>query len=70
MMLHSSCKNCEERILHCHTTCKKYIEYYKANEKAKEERIKAKKEIYFLGKTNKGNKGKKSIIYLIKYIDK
>ena len=61
MMLHSPCKNCGERILHCHETCTKYLEYYEANEKAKAERIKAKKGIYFLGKTNKGNTNKSKI---------
>lgn len=56
-MLHGPCKNCEERILHCHGTCSKYMEYYKANEKAKAERIKAKKEIYFF-RQNKQRKHK------------
>jgi hypothetical protein len=58
MMLHSPCKNCEERILHCHGTCSKYMEYYKANEKAKAERIKAKKERDLLFRQNKQRKHK------------
>ena len=56
MMLHSPCKNCAERILHCHGTCSKYLEYYKANEKAKAERIKAKKERDLLFRQNKQRK--------------
>lgn len=57
-MLHSLCKNCEERILHCHGTCSKYLEYYKANEKVKAERIKAKKERDLLFRQNKQRKHK------------
>ena len=56
MMLHSPCKNCGERILHCHETCNKYLEYYEANEKAKAERIKAKKERDLLFRQNKQRK--------------
>lgn len=58
MMLHSPCKNCGERILHCHETCAKYLEYYEANEKAKAERIKAKKERDLLFRQNKQRKHK------------
>ena len=58
MMLHSPCKNCEERILHCHETCSKYLEYYEANEKVKAERIKAKKERELLFRQNKQRKHK------------
>ena len=58
MMLHSPCKNCEGRILHCHEICTKYLEYYKANEKAKAERIKAKKERDLLFRQNKQRKHK------------
>lgn len=58
MMLHSPCKNCGERILHCHETCTKYLEYYEANEKAKAERIKAKKERDLLFRQNKQRKHK------------
>jgi hypothetical protein len=57
-MLHSPCKNCGERILHCHETCTKYLEYYEANEKAKAERIKAKKERDLLFRQNKQRKHK------------
>lgn len=57
-MLHSPCKNCEERILHCHEMCAKYLEYYKANEKEKAERIKAKKERDLLFRQNKQRKHK------------
>lgn len=53
MMLHSPCKDCKERILHCHETCTKYLEYYEANEKVKAERIKAKKERDLLFRQNK-----------------
>lgn len=56
MMLHSPCKNCGERILHCHEKCAKYLEYYEANEKAKAERIKAKKERDLLFRQNKQRK--------------
>ena len=52
-MLHSPCKNCEERKLHCHETCTKYLEYYEANEKVKAERTKAKKESDLLFRPNK-----------------
>lgn len=58
MMLHSPCKDCKERILHCHKTCAKYLEYYEANEKAKAERIKAKKERDLLFRQNKQRKHK------------
>ena len=57
-MLHSPCKNCEERILHCHETCGKYLEYYEANEKVKAERTKAKKERDLLFRPNKQRKHK------------
>lgn len=57
-MLHSPCKNCEERILHCHGACSKYLEYYKANEKVKAERIKAKKERDLLFRQNRQRKRK------------
>nr|DAS64959.1 MAG TPA: hypothetical protein [Caudoviricetes sp.] len=57
-MLHSPCKNCEERILHCHETCTKYLEYYEANENVKAERIKAKKERDLLFRKNKQRKHK------------
>lgn len=57
-MLHSPCKNCEERILHCHETCTKYLEYYEANEKVKAERVKAKKEKDLLFRPNKQRKHK------------
>jgi hypothetical protein len=56
MMLHSPCKDCKERILHCHEMCAKYLEYYEANEKAKAERIKAKKERDLLFRQNKQRK--------------
>ena len=55
-MLHSPCKDCKERILHCHEMCAKYLEYYEANEKAKAERIKAKKERDLLFRQNKQRK--------------
>lgn len=58
MMLHSPCKDCKERILHCHGTCSKYLEYYEANEKAKAEIIKAKKERDLLFRQNKQRKNK------------
>ena len=57
-MLHSPCKNCGERILHCHEICTKYLEYYKENEKVKAERIKAKKERDLLFRQNKQRKHK------------
>lgn len=57
-MLHSPCKNCGERILHCHETCTKYLEYYEANEKVKAERTKAKKERDLLFRPNKQRKHK------------
>ena len=57
-MLHSPCKNCEERILHCHEICIKYLKYYEANEKVKAERTKAKKERDLLFRPNKQRKHK------------
>ena len=57
-MLHSPCKNCGERILHCHEICTKYLEYYEANEKVKAERTKAKKERDLLFRPNKQRKHK------------
>lgn len=57
-MLHSPCKNCGERILHCHEICTKYLEYHEANEKVKAERIKAKKERDLLFRQNKQRKHK------------
>lgn len=57
-MLHSPCKNCEERKLHCHEMCTKYLEYYEANEKVKAERTKAKKERDLLFRPNKQRKHK------------
>lgn len=57
-MLHSPCKNCGERILHCHEICTKYLEYYEANKKVKAERIKAKKERDLLFRQNKQRKHK------------
>lgn len=57
-MLQSPCKNCEERILHCHEMCTKYLEYYEANEKVKAERTKAKKERDLLFRPNKQRKAK------------
>ena len=57
-MLHSPCKNGEEKILHFHGTFSNYLEYYKANEKAKAERIKAKKERDLLFRQNKQRKHK------------
>jgi hypothetical protein len=39
------CKNCPDRKLHCHTTCKKYIDYKKEIE-ASNARERLEKAIY------------------------
>lgn len=57
MMLHSPCKNCEERILHCHEMCTKYLEYYEANEKSESRKNKS-QERDLLFRPNKQRKAK------------
>lgn len=41
-MIKAPCKGCEERVLGCHSTCEKYIEYAKAQEEYRQARNKAK----------------------------
>ena len=33
------CKDCQDRVLGCHSTCEKYIEFSKNNNKLYEERL-------------------------------
>lgn len=40
-MIQSPCLGCEDRELHCHSACEKYIEYAAKVEHARKERQKA-----------------------------
>lgn len=55
MIKASPCLNCKDRVIGCHSTCKKYKEYFDENEKRKE-KLRKKQEVSYV--VNGYNKNK------------
>lgn len=61
MLKTSPCLNCKDRVIGCHSTCKKYKEYFDENEKRKE-KLRKKQEVSYV--VNGYNKNKTKSIQI------
>lgn len=63
-MIKSPCLNCENRVLHCHSTCEIYLTFLKENEERKELKRQFDKKKYgdleYISESMKRNQKKKS----------
>ena len=58
-MSNAPCKDCPDRVVGCHSTCEKYIEYRKERDKFLEERMKETRLKDDLWATSRHNQKKK-----------